>query len=104
MSWSDIQGTPVLVTLVYTPVDSQPPKVISVLLGYGVLGNLFESNLNLSQDEQNLLKKPLDKLFDAQWSDLQRSAQDMVKRAIQSGQASAYNISVSPPQQGTLRA
>ena len=106
MSWSDIQGTKLVINLRYVQPDASPPQSSHVLLPALVpivLPNQPSQNL---QNLQNLLSTPLDQLFNQQWAQpqLQGTAQAAVQQAIQGAESGAYNVSVSFPQQGTLRA
>jgi hypothetical protein len=100
MSYSDINGTPLLIELYFVNRDSAPPpSAHSLAIVQGAL-----PQLQLPPSAQNALTTPLDQFFDDSWKQLQGIAQSMVQQAVQGAQPNAYNIQVSLPAGGSLRA
>jgi hypothetical protein len=108
MSYSDIDGTPAQVDLYFVNRDTQPPPA-SHPLG-GAAGAFIRAVLlpqlptNAQTALNQLLSTPLDQIFDQAWTQLQGTAQSMVQQAVQGAQPNAYNIQVSLPAGGSLRA
>jgi hypothetical protein len=101
-----IQNTPVLVNLLFVPVNSAPPPS-SLLLGPygGSAGQNLEAQLNLPSDVQGLVNTPLNQVMQNAWSSFQGYAQSQVQQAVQSADSRIYGVGgVSSPQQGTLLA
>jgi hypothetical protein len=108
MGSSDIQDTPVQITLFFVNADSPPPPQPHPL--GGAAGTIIRTIL-LAQLPQSaadalnqLLSTPLDQIFDQAWNQLQGTAQNMAQRAVQSAQPNAYNVSAAFPSKGTLSA
>jgi hypothetical protein len=109
MSYLNIQGTPLQINLRYAE-DSGAVLLDHALIGNGsltTLGNLL-GGLISSQIVAALqtLVTPIDQLFGTFWSDpnTQSEVQSAVQAAVVSAKSNAYNIVVSVPQSGTLRA
>jgi hypothetical protein len=108
VSFSQIVGTPVQISLDFVNVDAAPPPSPHPLGGSA--GTLIRALLlaQLPPASQTalsqLLSTPLDQLFDTMWTQLQPTAQSMVQQAVQSAQSNAYNINATLPSSGTLSA
>jgi hypothetical protein len=112
-----IQNTPVLVNLLYVPLNGAPPPSPH-LLGYGV-GAVLEALL-ISPQTQTLLSTALDQLFTNSWTSPQLAtgpgglpivlppqqiiAQSQAQQVIQGVDSRIYGVSVNSPNQGTLLA
>jgi hypothetical protein len=109
MSYLEIPGTPLQINVRYAE-NSQPPVRDHALVGQGSLTPLGKLLGGLiSQDVVTALQQlvtPLDQIFSNLWTDpsTQSSIQSAVQQAVLNAKPKAYDISISVPSQGSLRA
>jgi hypothetical protein len=109
MSFSDIQGTPLQIDLKFVQANSTDTIPDHGLAGKNApsgfaAGLLSQFPPDVQMALSQLFGTPLDQLFNQKWIDLQGTVQTMVQQAVLSAQPNAYQINVSVPPSGSLRA